>query len=215
MSANQKSLGPTSAVSNIQSTPSQHQQLYQPLSSWQTRLIKLLPGQHDEPLRCELHVAAITIENGLGVIGEPWAVSYDALSYSWAHPELTAGVECNGMLTPVPPSMADGLKQFRLRHEPRWIWCDSLCINQRDDDEKSAQVKQMLLIFVKARRVLAWLGESDPGVQWMLEVITSCGRPGQSNLSEYHGLHSLRKGSTETPATVIKKVLERAWFSRT
>ena len=89
------------------------QLLYQPLKSWQTRLIKLLPGSHDDPLRCELHVAAVTVEKGLGVAGESNAIPYEALSYSWGRPELTASVECNGVPVPVPSSMLDGLRQLR------------------------------------------------------------------------------------------------------
>ena len=84
--------------------------LYQPLTYWQTRLIKLLPGDPANRIFCELHIAAITIEEGLGVVTEPQPVKFDALSYSWGHGSRTAFVYCNGILTATPPSMVDVLK---------------------------------------------------------------------------------------------------------
>ena len=189
--------------------------LYQPLSSWQTRLIKLLPGTTDEPLRCELHVAAVIIEEGLGVVGEPSAVQYDALSYSWGRPSLTASIECNGMETWIPPSMADGLRQLRLQIEPRWMWCDALCINQSDNDEKSAQVRQMLLIFAKARKVVAWLGPAPTGAKTLADtVLLLHGSKSLSTDNMDRQLMYLRE-KTATSHEILKQLLEVPWFSRT
>ena len=41
----------------------------------------------------------------------------------------------------------------------RTLWVDSICINQRDDDERSQQVRLMDWIYRKASAVLIWLGE--------------------------------------------------------
>ena len=48
-----------------------------------------------------------------------------------------------------------------LRHpdERPYLWVDALCINQADDVEKSAQVQEMLSIYKKASKVVAWIGE--------------------------------------------------------
>lgn len=43
----------------------------------------------------------------------------------------------------------------------RTLWADALCINQKDDDERAAQVKLMGLIYFKAQRVRIWLGRDD------------------------------------------------------
>jgi hypothetical protein len=42
------------------------------------------------------------------------------------------------------------------------IWIDALCINQKDDQEKSVQVEQMGTIFRQAATVVAWLGPATP-----------------------------------------------------
>lgn len=49
-----------------------------------------------------------------------------------------------------------------VRHQskPRLIWVDALCINQADDEEKNAQVKQMHRIYSQAH-VIHWLSNGD------------------------------------------------------
>ncbi|EAQ86199.1 predicted protein [Chaetomium globosum CBS 148.51] len=41
------------------------------------------------------------------------------------------------------------------------IWIDTICINQKDLDEKAAQVKLARAVFKSARQVLSWVGPSD------------------------------------------------------
>ncbi|CAN9288346.1 unnamed protein product [Alternaria alternata] len=40
----------------------------------------------------------------------------------------------------------------------RYLWVDAICINQNDSAEKAFQVRNMLIIYEKAIRVIAWLG---------------------------------------------------------
>jgi hypothetical protein len=39
------------------------------------------------------------------------------------------------------------------------VWVDAICINQKDDQEKSRQAGMMHNIHQKAQRVVIWLGE--------------------------------------------------------
>jgi hypothetical protein len=41
------------------------------------------------------------------------------------------------------------------------IWIDALCINQKDIEERAAQVRLMGKIYRQARRVIIWLGEEN------------------------------------------------------
>ncbi|OCK94220.1 uncharacterized protein K441DRAFT_677703 [Cenococcum geophilum 1.58] len=43
----------------------------------------------------------------------------------------------------------------------RKLWIDAICINQRDNTEKSHQVMLMRDIYANAKTVLAWIGEVD------------------------------------------------------
>jgi hypothetical protein len=184
--------------------------LYVPLHPWQTRLLKLLPGDSQDPLRCELHVAAIIIDEGLGVEAQAEAVEYEALSYSWGRPERTALVDCNGMDLLIPPTAAEGLRQLRKESNPRWLWCDAICINQNDITEKAAQVKQMLRIFIKARTVVAWLGREIVGTLKLAEHLRG--------LEDKHKLEIARMAANmhdpEMDET-ISELLSRPWFART
>ena len=53
----------------------------------------------------------------------------------------------------------------------QYLWVDALCINQADEYEKAAQIKQMGQIYSMAEKVIAWLG-LEPGThvtagQWV------------------------------------------------
>jgi hypothetical protein len=56
----------------------------------------------------------------------------------------------------------------------RYIWIDSLCINQADKDEKSKQVLLMQQIYSKATQTVIWLGHSpdaDNAHQFLGEIV--------------------------------------------
>ena len=138
--------------------------VYQPLSHpWQTRIVELLPGDFDAELECKLHIADIVAWSGVGIHDgiKSKICSYEALSYSWGRPELTAIITCNTRPLLIPPTMHDALRYLRLTDRSRYLWCDAICINQSDNNEKSSQVQLLLAIFAKAESVIAWLGLPD------------------------------------------------------
>jgi hypothetical protein len=70
---------------------------------------------------------------------------------------------------PVTKQLTAALRQFRARasadQEPLRLWIDALCINQTDALERQLQVRMMKWIFLKARNVRIWLGESNELVE--------------------------------------------------
>jgi hypothetical protein len=145
---------------HLRSEASVYTKLSGPLSPWQTRLIKLLPDPNRAAgLRCEMFVADITFIDGLGISSLATYQTYDALSYSWGHPELSGSIECNSWQVGIPPAMETALRHVRSRSNDKWLWCDALCIDQSNNLEKSRQVQTMMVIFAKASRVVAWLGQ--------------------------------------------------------
>ncbi len=188
---------PGSWLLNAENLHGQTQQLYEPLCDWQTRLIELLPTEEGGPLQCNLHHADIITLPGLGLAHRRERVEYEAISYSWGHPDRTATILCNGVSTLVPPSLAEALRALRRSSEARWLWCDALCINQDDIQEKSAQVRKMLTIFFKASAVIAWLGPSNEATTQAFNLLRSA------------------RGSTSGVQDAITRLTERRWFSRT
>ena len=49
------------------------------------------------------------------------------------------------------------------------VWVDTICINQRDDVEKSSQVTMMGNIYRTAHRVYAWLGAGDADTDFIFK----------------------------------------------
>ncbi|KAM0321621.1 hypothetical protein ACHAPQ_009336 [Fusarium lateritium] len=60
-------------------------------------------------------------------------------------------------------NLASALRSLRDPHKPRILWCDSICINQLDLEERAVQVQRMHEIFHYARKVIVWMG---PETEW-------------------------------------------------
>lgn len=52
------------------------------------------------------------------------------------------------------------LRGLRLNDKVRFLWIDSVCINQDSEIERNSQVENMGYIYKYARRVVVWLGEA-------------------------------------------------------
>lgn len=101
--------------------------------------------------------------------------TYNALSYTWGNPVFTEratlqGEGESGYLN-ITPSLYHCLMHF-VQYVGTNIWIDAICINQRDNAEKSHQVRQMDRVYDQATKVLMWLGpsaeDSDDAIRAML-----------------------------------------------
>ncbi|KFA51439.1 hypothetical protein S40293_10689 [Stachybotrys chartarum IBT 40293] len=96
-----------------------------------SRLIKLLPARRQE--------STIRIELSEFHFGS--TVEYEALSYTWDNQRPTKEVICNGTALRVTENIFRALQRLRSsfgKHQILWI--DAICINQKDDAEKAAQL---------------------------------------------------------------------------
>ncbi|KAK4454214.1 heterokaryon incompatibility protein-domain-containing protein [Podospora aff. communis PSN243] len=180
---------------------------YTALSADQVRVLAIIPGHPSDPIRCRLDIVSL----------EEQPV-YQAASYVWGRGELSHWVivEQNGDETvlDVTANAHALLAKIRSLWEERVIWIDGLCINQRDNMEKTAQVKMMEKVYRGAWRVIAYLGPSPaaPLVQALLARIRflrqGCGMPfpqvRDKLVDEYD------KPSWEA----ISAFLRNEWFSR-
>lgn len=131
---------------------------HRPLQSFSSiRLLTLLPGSHDMPLRCHINEFQNTSHT-----------PYEALSYAWGdhvfHERIqvceTADTEPIQLLVPLTRNLCEALRHLR-SNVPRVFWIDALCINQSDLEEKRQQVAQMGRIYREAKGVIVWLGEDQ------------------------------------------------------
>lgn len=130
---------------------------YQPLmlgddKTSQIRLLTLAPGRPKDPIRLTLSVH--NVEN---------LPPYEALSYVWG----TGGyyrrrrVDVNGYKLHITSNLETALLYLRHKKEPRVLWIDAICIDQRNTNERNHQVQLMKLIYSKAIRIVVFLGHQS------------------------------------------------------
>ncbi|CAN9314445.1 unnamed protein product [Alternaria sp. RS040] len=95
-------------------------------------------------------------------------VAYDALSYEWGAPEPGFSIGVGNGSIQVTKNCYEALLRLRHRARKRKLWIDAICIDQRDEKDKSHQVAMMTDIYSKADRVIVWLGESTPESDYAL-----------------------------------------------
>ncbi|KAF1929954.1 HET-domain-containing protein [Didymella exigua CBS 183.55] len=127
------------------------------------RYLTLNSGVGNDPLVCTLHTSRID------------KADYEAISYVWGSEEQPDDIECDGMLLKTTSNLKDALRQVRLADSPRRLWADSVCINQKDLEEKGHQVKNMGQVYRSATCVLICVGsvgcEFGPGLRALLEDV--------------------------------------------
>jgi hypothetical protein len=117
------------------------------------RLLRLDPGLWAQPLICTLRELPLDE-----------APPYGALSYAWndctrATSDKPISIECNGFSVPVSPNLDAALRRLRQISDFVHVWVDAICINQKDDRERTNQVQIMRAIYEKSEEVSIWLGE--------------------------------------------------------
>ncbi|KAH9204715.1 heterokaryon incompatibility, partial [Leptodontidium sp. 2 PMI_412] len=86
---------------------------------------------------------------------------YIAVSYTWDAQPFDCEAVCDGQRFMITKNCSDILSQLRHPTSPVSIWIDQICINQKDDEDKSRNVRQMPRIFNGARAVIIWTGQCD------------------------------------------------------
>ncbi|KAJ8068274.1 hypothetical protein OCU04_003841 [Sclerotinia nivalis] len=122
------------------------------------RLIKLCtPPKTPEPAFIECCMKVVSLDDN---------IEYCALSYVWGDPTPTNMLIIKGddgsYSLGITTNLSEALKSLQASPygTDTYFWIDAICINQKDDIEKSWQVARMKAIFGQAICVAAWLGVS-------------------------------------------------------
>ncbi|KAF1922416.1 uncharacterized protein M421DRAFT_426919 [Didymella exigua CBS 183.55] len=221
-------------------------QLYTPLKENQIRLLRLHAGTPDSQIACQLHIVDLLAYEDIAAESkiEGWE-RFDAISYVWGDRKQVVEISCASSISPpiafpalispgdgvsisVTANLVDALRRFRDPLRAQIIWADALCINQRDNYERAAQVKLMGLIYFKARRVRVWLGQDNEieeqyQVHHAIQLIKEYSRLYESCRPDPGGqkLGVLSKGLFKDPESMqrshwasLRRLLERPWFTR-
>lgn len=86
------------------------------------------------------------------------APRYNAISYTWGEAQDTKSITIDGQLFQVRSNCHHALRQTQLHHPSELLWIDSICIDQKNLQEKGAQVASIGTTFSCAARVIACVG---------------------------------------------------------
>lgn len=89
--------------------------------------------------------------------------SYHAVSYAWGSPDDTVTILVNDQKMEVRRNCEYALKQSAWYGGAGYIWCDAICVDQTNDEEKGHQVFMMGDIYRNAQGVLACVGPHADG----------------------------------------------------
>ncbi|KAF5591424.1 heterokaryon incompatibility protein [Fusarium pseudocircinatum] len=143
----------------------------------QIRLVRVLPpSPHDTLLSLDLRHGYI--EDG----------TYSALSYVWGDASEQEYILINRVLFRIRRNLYQALTQLRRNGVIGWLWIDSLCIQQKNLDEKSYQVGLMGAIFSSASHVYSWLGEGTPSTDVAMDFCARIGsKAAKVGMDQYDG----------------------------
>ena len=195
---------------------------HEPLSSDphddQIRLLILRRGNPGDMIYCSFQVYPLSDVDG----------KYEALSYYWG----TEGDNCEivilaprkpkskgwrkatqKLLSPlelrfhIRPRLHEALVQLRRQDSELCLWVDALCINQKDEVEKTQQVKKMAEIYSSALRVLIWLGSGKKSCEEGLEFI--------EEILDFKTFDAKVKDEQSPPKwAALVELMSQDWFSR-
>ncbi|KAK4031486.1 heterokaryon incompatibility protein-domain-containing protein [Parachaetomium inaequale] len=174
------------------------------------------------PIQCKLRHASLQDD-----------LDYAAVSYVWAEVPGIEVIDVDGHTVGIGKNLWVLLNQFR-GETPLVLWVDAICINQKDDQEKSEQVAKMESIYKRASEVKIWLGLSKDARDAVMDIFNEFSTlhdivsriqtlhlyPSRAALPEpitivLEGLIERFRDRPETTATpLLKFFFERQWWAR-
>lgn len=165
----------------------------QKLREHEIRILKLLPGDSESQLHCEIVVGSLEEK-----------LTYDAVSYCWGSNDRCKQIWIHKKQFKVTQSAFDVLQHMRLARATRPVWIDIVCISQEDVEEKSRQVQMMRRIYSGASSTYVWLGTAGEGFEDALDTIEAlCTEPRASQEFQVSGNWDR-----------AREIFSRPWFRR-
>ncbi|KAF7547280.1 hypothetical protein G7Z17_g7844 [Cylindrodendrum hubeiense] len=164
---------------------------------------------------------------------EIWArePAFDCLSYVWGSQEdpepafvETSSGETIGSVK-LGPNLASALHHLRYEDNPRALWVDVICINQKDPDEKAVAVKCLSKMYSLTTRVVVWLGPEENDSSTAISLLAHVGAQVETTLDGFR----LTSPDADEPTwydidvdlpfkldewEAIEDLVSRPWFTR-
>ncbi|KAE8161442.1 heterokaryon incompatibility protein-domain-containing protein [Aspergillus tamarii] len=180
---------------------------YRPLAKGSTkiRLLRLLPNE-DKAARVECELIEYTLTDSSG------QHPYEALSYVWGRGDEPQSILIGGRAFHVTRNLHAVLLRLRNHRVARLLWIDAICINQKDDQEKSHQIQLMRTIYGEAWRVIVWLGDEADQSSETLEAIRKAAEDASVDLLPQ--AYSHERPDREKYLSSSLALVQRPWFQR-
>lgn len=158
-----------------------------------TRLVRLLPGNPDDPIKCTLH--AVDLHK---------VADAEALSYRWGSMSTSRTISIDKVSFTVTENLFQALIHLRNVENERVLWVDAICINQSDINERNHQVQQMADIYSQARLVIAWLGPESEASRAAFQFLAYC----------YHRPRDRRDMTEDRGWDALENIYHRDYWKR-
>ncbi|GAB1210369.1 hypothetical protein APSETT445_009161 [Aspergillus pseudonomiae] len=172
-----------------------NQYRYPPLPQGYIRLLRLLPSEERNS-----HIQGCLFNYPLERLAGKTHL-YEAISYVWGDLNDCQSISLEDCDFPVTANLHTALLHIRDPYIERIIWIDAVCINQKDLKERGEQVRRMAEIYIRAKSVIVWLGNSAHYSDEALEKIRIAA----------HRPHSVDDKFTKE---AVFSLLQRPWFKR-
>lgn len=110
--------------------------------------------------------------------------TYTCLSYVWGEEPASHSILIGNKTKAILPNLYNFLEQAKTLHHSKWLWIDTLCIDQSNTDERNHQVQQMGSIYERAEEVISWLGNDEAAIR----CLDLDAEPSPSDNFEFSGL---------------------------
>ncbi|RFU78098.1 het-domain-containing [Trichoderma arundinaceum] len=166
------------------------------------RIIELFPAPNEASiLKCNIRILNL----------EDDSCQYEALSYTWGEAifsrtlQVEADDGSDGTIG-ITPSAADAMQHLRYHDRTRNLWIDAICINQKDEKEKSTQIPLMRGIYRRASRVVISLGGSDQGVRDLSTL--------RDFVLDENSQNPVAIAACQSAVESLERISDLPWFSR-
>jgi len=150
------------------------QPAYRPLDSREKeiRLARVRPLRYNQDQQLDSELVVCQLEHKSCTT----EVEYTALSYAWEHGSNKQQIQVDDNVYTYSANLVEALRRLRNDTDDLLLWIDQICINQKDDVEKSYQVQEMKNIYLAATHVVVWLGPSANNSDLIMATFSEVGK---------------------------------------
>lgn len=139
---------------------------------------------------------------------------YEALSYCWESDHNSGSITLNGQDFEVAGNLLLALTHLRHPESPRILWIDAICIDQKNIEERSRQVRRMGSIYGYASMVHVWLGPEDGFSSYGMTLLAFLASGQEMSMEPPLLLGNDISDTTHCYRFGLRSIYMRSWFGR-